>query len=418
MKYFSFKLLILCFIVPPILFLFSLQGMERYMTGRYAGEVEDIYTGDTTKLLTGATPLSEALHDNIDRYLAGKGITAMGVKIDVTVRTKNNMLLYPSVLNADPLESPGPRQVAARNFKLLSEGLDASVKVGIAWTGILAVATFSVYLMFSLWILFEHYRKGVRRASAEEREKSLTIDRLVEQQKRNANRLKALERERNRISSDFETTQQKLKDLENLKREYRAELNALGKEKKKVAKELKSLSSEYEKAQESASSNEEGMLEEIMALEEKIRQADLARIEEKERDEELMERIRRFEREKEREEKQKTREASLFRKRFKTFYKNIRVNDKAINGYIDLTEEMRLKGEEVIHRLNAEPEKVTVKRKMAVKKGRRTVLEVPFAYDGRLYFARAKDNMIEVLTMGTKHTQNKDLAFLNSLAPE
>ena len=58
---------------------------------------------------------------------------------------------------------------------------------------------------------------------------------------------------------------------------------------------------------------------------------------------------------------------------------------------------------------------VTIKRKVFGRKGRQTVFEVIFAYNGRLYFSNAKGRRIEVLAMGTKNTQAKELEFLARL---
>ena len=49
------------------------------------------------------------------------------------------------------------------------------------------------------------------------------------------------------------------------------------------------------------------------------------------------------------------------------------------------------------------------------KRKNKTLFEVIFAYKGRLYFRKAKDNRIEVLTVGTKNTQVKDLEFLDNI---
>jgi hypothetical protein len=40
---------------------------------------------------------------------------------------------------------------------------------------------------------------------------------------------------------------------------------------------------------------------------------------------------------------------------------------------------------------------------------------VTFAYNGRLYFSKSKENRVEVLTIGTKNTQQKDLTYIDSL---
>ena len=115
------------------------------------------------------------------------------------------------------------------------------------------------------------------------------------------------------------------------------------------------------------------------------------------------------------ENKQKTNNYNRVQKRFKTLYKNISVNKRALDGFFDLTDDMRIKGEEVIHKLNEDPSLVLVKRKVFGKKSRATVQEVIFAYKGRLYFRKTKDGKIEILTIGTKNTQVKDLEFLDNL---
>ena len=74
-----------------------------------------------------------------------------------------------------------------------------------------------------------------------------------------------------------------------------------------------------------------------------------------------------------------------------------------------------MKAEEVIHQLNANPDLVPIKRKVFGKKNRQTVLEVVFAYKGRLYFRKGQDRRVEVLAVGTKNTQERELEFLANL---
>ena len=89
------------------------------------------------------------------------------------------------------------------------------------------------------------------------------------------------------------------------------------------------------------------------------------------------------------------------------------MHDRAIEGFVELTEEMKIKAEEMVHQLNDDPKMVQIKRKVFGKKNRETVFEVIFAYKGRLYFRNISGNRVEVLVIGTKLTQNKDLAFLD-----
>ena len=113
--------------------------------------------------------------------------------------------------------------------------------------------------------------------------------------------------------------------------------------------------------------------------------------------------------------KQKTKAADAARKRFATLYKKLTVHERAVSGYLDLNEDMKIKAEEVIHQLNEDPAKVTIKRKVFGRKGHETVFEVIFAYKGRLYFRNSKEKQVEILAIGTKNTQSRELEFLSNL---
>jgi hypothetical protein len=76
---------------------------------------------------------------------------------------------------------------------------------------------------------------------------------------------------------------------------------------------------------------------------------------------------------------------------------------------------MKIKAEEVIHQLNNNASLVSIKRKVFRKKKGDTILEVSFAYMGRLYFSKTKDNKIKVHSIGTKKTQSKDLDFMDNI---
>ncbi len=88
---------------------------------------------------------------------------------------------------------------------------------------------------------------------------------------------------------------------------------------------------------------------------------------------------------------------------------------KAIDGFINLNEEQQIKAEETIHLLNRDPGSVIVKRKVfSGKKHKATCFEILFAYNGRLYFMN-HPNKTEVVLIGTKQTQNRDMEYLHNL---
>lgn len=382
MKFLSFKIFILCILFPPILYILSIQSIESHLKRRYAKEIEDIYTGDTRPLFDGSVRLKDAVNKNIDSYLQSKAILSWGVKAEVTVTTKQNTILYPAVFNDEEnsVLPSTPKQIAADNYSLMNEGLVVNVNLLLEHNTLFSNAILAFYICFSLLILYLYYRTGRKKAKQEDTEKETEISRLLELEKNHTSNLQSLLKVKQKLISEIITIKRKRVD---------------------------------EKIR--ASKYEDEMIEEIVALEEKFANNIALQKEKQEEIDALKEKIKFFERERRKEGKQKTKVYNTVRKRFKTLYKNISVEKRALNGFLDLTDDMKIKGEEIIHKLNEDPNVVSVKRKVFGKKGRTTVQEVIFAYKGRLYFRKKKDNQIEILTIGTKNTQAKDLEFLDNI---
>lgn len=382
MKFLSFKIFILCILFPPILYILSIQSIESHLKRRYAKEIKDIYTGDTRPLFDGGVRLKDAVNKNIDSYLQSKAILSWGVKADVTVTTKQNTILFPAVFNdeEDSVLPSDPKQIAADNYSLMNEELVVKVNLLLEHNTLLSNAILAFYICLSLLILYLYYRTGRKKAKQEYTEKETEIARLLELEKNHTSNLQSLLKVKQKLISEIITIKRKLVD---------------------------------EKIR--ASKYEDEMIEEIVALEEKFSKNIALQKEKQEEIDALKEKTKFFERERRKESKQKTKIYNTVRKRFKTLYKNISVEKRALNGFLDLTDDMKIKGEEIIHKLNEDPNVVSVKRKVFGKKGRTTVQEVIFAYKGRLYFRKKKDNRVEILTIGTKNTQAKDLEFLDNI---
>jgi len=382
LKFFSFKILILCILLPPVLYIVSVLSIERHLKSRYAEEIEDVYMGDTQPLFSGDVTLKDAINKNIDQYLQSKIMILWGVKANITVTTKHNTILYPEVFDdeEDSLLQPDPMQVAADNFKLMNEGLVINVDLKLEHNTFLSNVLLAFYICISVLVLYIYYKAGIKKAMQEDTEKSREVARLQELEENNTETLKAL-----------------IQDKKNLKSE--------------ITKTRKSLKKERIKA----SINEDEMIKEIIALEEKFDKNIALQQEKQEEIDALKEKIKLFEKERRKDIKQKTKLFDSSRKRFKALYKNVTINERAINGFVDLTDDMKIKGEEIIHKLNNDPNVVPIKRKVFSKKRRTTVQEIIFSYKGRLYYRKTKDNKIEILTIGTKNTQAKDLEFLDSI---
>jgi hypothetical protein len=229
-------------------------------------------------------------------------------------------------------------------------------------------------------VLSFYYFSGLKKVRKEETEKNSELSRLKEIETNHADNLKTMVQDKKNLVFEIKKTKKQLK--------------------KETVK---------------ASKNEDEMIKEIVLLENKIiKKIELLNEKEQEIDT-LKETIKRLEKEGKKETRQKIKFYHSVRKRFKTLYKNISIDKKAIMGFLDLTEDMKIKSEEIIHKLNEDPKLVPVKRKVFSKKGRSNVQEAIFAYNGRLYFRANKQSRIEILSIGTKNTQAKDLEYLDSI---
>lgn len=72
MKYFSFKIVILCILLPPVVYIFSVQSLETHLKNRYTSEIENIYTGDTDALLEGNIGIRDSIHKELTKRIQAK----------------------------------------------------------------------------------------------------------------------------------------------------------------------------------------------------------------------------------------------------------------------------------------------------------------------------------------------------------
>lgn len=382
MKFFSFKILLLCILLPPVLYTVSVQLLEQELNRRYLSDIEQIYIGDSEPLFEGSLRLKDAVTHNIETYLKNKRIISWGIKIEITVTTREGKLLYPPLFEEEePHLVSEPMDIAAENYQLLQQGLLLKVRVILDYNTLLTNVILALYVIVFGLVLYGYYRRGMRKARLQELESRREMERLKHTEKSSTRNLESLRKERERLTAEFDRLQ-----------------TSIEQEKDKVSR------------------NEDQMLEEIESLEKRIQEnVSLQKSQQMEMDT-LREQIRYYERFRKSEEKQKLRAVEATGKRFKTLYKKLTVLPRALEGYIELTDDMRIKAEEIVHQLNNDPEQVPIKRKVFGKKGMETVLEVVFAYNGRLYFRKGVNQRIEVLVIGTKNTQNRDLGFIKKIA--
>lgn len=382
MRHFPFKTLILCVLLPPFVYVFSLQLLEKTIQARYAEELAVSYTGDIRRLFNGSIRLQESIRENIDAFISSRKLPDWGLRVNITVKTQDGVYLYPDTYEHPKSDIGGADSIviARENFRLLNEGLIRTVDVQIEPNTLISIFILTSCVTVALVVLFCFYRRGVRKSRAEELARQAMIDGLANEKRGSMAQLEGLESQRDRLGEKIEA-----------------------------------MRGELDQERQKASTTEDEMVDELVAMEDKLGE-NLKQQELQLREiNSLKEKILQFERESETKSRQQLKGIDAAKKRFNTLYKAIAVHDRAIEGFVDLTEEMKIKAEEVVHHLNDDFKKVQIKRKIFGKKNRETVFEVIFAYKGRLYFRTIPGNQVEILVIGTKLTQNKDLAFLDKL---
>jgi len=309
--------------------------------------------------------------------MRSKLLLQRGVKINVIVTTKYDTILYPAVYEQEDssLMLPDLMQIAADNYKLLSEGLNVTIDLKIEPYSSLSNSILAFYVIITVAGVYLYYKSYLKKIRLAEMTKSRQI-----------NRLQLLEKENT------------------------AKLDTLDHERQKLLAGLKRFTNDLEQEKTRADINETELIEEIVSLEKEIEENQTTQNELVEEIDLLKKQIQGVEKG-----KQKIKAEETSQKRFNTLYKNVYINDRAVSGFAKLTDDLKIKGEEIVHQLNENPGKVTVKRKVFMKKGNEKVFEVNFAYMGRLYFTNTRDNKIKILAIGTKNTQAKDLEFLSNI---
>jgi predicted nucleic acid-binding Zn-ribbon protein len=383
MKHLPFKIIILCILLPPLLYMATVSALERYFTGHYEKAVNNVYLSEMDAVLAGSVHLSDAINDSVSSYIDSNRLIRMGVKVDVTVATNRGTILYPPVFQDEIDESMGsdPTKIAQQNFQMLDKGLSLEVEATIEPLSIFSGAVLMIYILLFGGGLYANYRMAVARIRREDREKADELERL-----------------------------------HNLETEYARQVDKLDAERRSLMNEYTELKQSLDVQRREAEQNEEDMFEEIEDLEKRLSQNLSEQQQQQDEISRLQQQLQDLEKLRENVDRQKEKEAERLGKRFKALYKQVEMYDRALRGMTELTEDMALKAEEVIHQLNNDSSMVAVKRKVFNKKGKATVFEVVFAYNGRLYFSKNEANHIHIMAVGTKNTQNRDLAYVDRMA--
>jgi len=394
MKHLSYRVIFLCIFMPPVLYILSIQGLEGLFQRSWARGLQGTLVSDTSALLRGEISIQDEVQQNIDRYVSRSYALKWGLVPRITVRTKTGRLLYPRLspefsypLQADSPQ-PGPQlrsplatlSTAEENLKIMEEGITLSVEVEIPRNTLLANSILVFYIFLFSLVLYRAYR-----AKAEATEK-LSL----------------------RMEEDFKSATQKLQEAQE-------RLVTLAELEQNYQQEIDSLQAEVASASKKVQLTEEQALEEIETLEKKIQGSVAARQQMEEEALRLQEELGRLESAQKSASRRQAKQIDITTKRFRTLYKNLEFHERAVEGFLNLQGEFQLKAEEFIHNINEDESRLSVKRKVFAGKGALPVFECEFAYRGRIYWKKTADGRTQILGIGTKNTQAKDLAYVKSL---
>jgi hypothetical protein len=380
---FRFSIILLCVLLPPLFYVATVQLVEQYAANRVLSGLESTYLGDIQPLLGGQMRIQTAIHRNVDRFLAESRWVAWGAKASVTIKTDGNTLLYPvSDMPPDAGDrfDMQPLQIGLENFRMLNDNPTVVLDFRLPHNSPLTNSFLVIYISLALGLLLFYYRHWrIQYQRALENQADIQL-RLTLQGRKYLEQLKTMEDDRARLSREVQVAEHKL--LETRRQ---------------------------------AETNEEEILEELVALEQDMAEKVALQNKHQKSVAELQQKIETLEYQLQNEQSRKIKSSQMLQKRLAALYKQVEMSDRAISGYLDLTEDLKIRCEEVIHQLDADPSKLTIKRKVFGKKNRETVLEVVFAYKGRLYFLSKEGKKSVVLTIGTKNSQQQDLEYLNRL---
>ena len=385
MKRFPFKTLFLCIILPPVCYILTLQGLGAYLKDRENKTLDRIIIKNSSALLEGRYSIEDEISRNISTHLQGRFVEKIGVSTTIDVRTKGGRILYPPRIQRS-LSTPGLggyfsnpvtqsanyMEVAEENFKILNEGLVASADVRIEHNGWLSNAILILYILIAAFALQKVVRKSIRRTEDWGKEQDEQIQKLTQ-------KLSQMEKE--------------LKETDDREKNYRNRIADLQKSKDDLSQDVDGLLDEMESLEKGLAKQQE--IKAKRELEVQELKTELGQMQTKLQKPKLV---------RKKEEK--------LQKRFRVLYKNLTITDRAIEGFLSLTEDAQIKAEEAIHQLNQDPSKVSVRRKVFGKGGKMPILEGEFSYSGRIYFQKTSSDGTKVLAIGTKNSQEKDLKYI------
>gem|GEM_PF-1966664 len=340
-------------------------------------------------------PLATQLQQRIDRaVLQSPWVRWGGVRVSVLVMAADGLTpLY--VGGRSILSEAGSGPAAARLLPATPE-----VTVNLPTNAVLSNVILIGYAAVLLWALFAYTRTAARREAER-------IAAAVAARDATASRVMQIEHELLEV-------QRRLSEVEPAEEFQQEEIRELQTERAALQQKLATVEHREQELRAQAVKSVE-LDRERRTLEEMLDEAlgDVSR-----RDEEIQTLEARLKRAaKESNTGGRAREAEHLGRRLRTLYKNLEIDDRAIENLVELRDEtMKLKAEEALKRLSDEPDTAAIRRKVGGLPPHLAIFELGFAGKGRIYYQRGEVRRYRILTVGAKNSQKTDLEYLSRLS--
>jgi hypothetical protein len=380
-----------------LLYVFTIRSFEVYLQGHF----EQVATEAIV-----VTNFKEPLRDRI-QYRIDQGIryslwsTVGGVEVSPIVLGRDGFtLLY---AHGQPYKPGRERHSRSERLAEADRMLPATVflSVSIPHNSLLTNSILTFYAILTLQVVW------LRNRSVSRRQNQL-LSRAIEQRQSSEARARAIESELDQIRIQFQS-------IEPSQPEQVSEVNQLREERKGLESKLAELELRELELREAAT-RESALGQEISALEDLLEEAsdDLAARGTEIHD--LEKNLKRASKGAATEEASRSRESDVLSRRFGALYRNLEIDDRAIQDIVALRDEaMKLKCEEKLKRLNDEADNLAVRRKVGGIPPHLTIFEMGFAGKGRLYYMKGNQRRFRVLNVGAKNTQNAAIEYLRKL---
>jgi hypothetical protein len=391
----SFRLTYAAIFLFLILYVFTVKGVEAVLDRHFRIRVAEAVRVDPRE-----GPITAQIESRLDRSVDGSRWVRVG-GVQVTA----------FVLGADgrtPLYVGGhglAREVGIDpigGFERADRLLPASTAVvtSVPHNSLLANAILVAYAAMLIQSLFLWSRTQARREEARLRS-------AIEA--RDATAMRA-----GRIEGELEQVRRQLLEAVPEREGHAQEIRSLEQERARLRAQLESVT---QRERELRSVGAQRLEEEHQALEELL---DEALVDLEHKDEEirnLQSRLKKASRPAPT--SSRSREATQLGRRLRTLYKNLEIDDRAIQDLVALGDEtMKLKAEESLKRLSEETESALVRRKVGGLPPHLSIFELGFGGKGRIYYTGGRQRRHRILTVGAKNTQKQDLDYLSRLPRE